>query len=147
MLFGLFYNKKSTPTHAGGVVYREVNGIEEYLLVSSKRFSFIWVLPKGHIENLEAEEETALREVKEESGMKAAIIKKIANAERIRWNFKKQVTAFYLMKFLSVHSENRENRKITWLPLEKAISKLFFTDQKAILKRLQEPNVKKQSSA
>jgi len=138
MLFGSFYKKNTKPTHSGGVLYKEVKGLNEYLLVSAKRFSFIWVLPKGHIEVSETEEETALREVKEESGMKASIIKKIANAERIQWNFKKQITAFYLMKFLAVHSEKSENRKITWLPLEKAIRKLFYSDQKAILKRLKD---------
>ncbi len=135
-LLDLFYKKNTTPTHAGGVVYREVNGVEEYLLVSAKRFSFIWVLPKGHIKNSETEEQAARREVKEESGMNAIIIKKIGNAERIQWNFKKQVVAFYLMKFVSVLYNNHENRKITWLPFKKAISKLFYTNQKNTLKRV-----------
>ena len=136
MLLELFYKKNTPPTHAGGVVYREVNGFKEYLLVTSKRFSFIWVLPKGHLENGETEEETVLREVKEESGMKAAIVRKIGNAKRVKWNFKRQVVAFYLMKFVSVHSKNKENRRVTWLPLDKAVDRLYYKYQRRILESL-----------
>jgi len=132
----LFYKKNTSPTHAGSVMYREVNGTKEYLLVSAKRFRFIWVLPKGHIKKSETEEHAALRELLEESGMNAVIVKKIANAERIKWNFKKQVVAFYLVKYLEILHINKENRKTNWLPLEKAISKLFYRDQKKILKQL-----------
>ena len=34
----------------------------------------IWGLPKGHVEDGETEEETAIREVKEEVGLKSSII-------------------------------------------------------------------------
>jgi 8-oxo-dGTP pyrophosphatase MutT (NUDIX family) len=136
VLFKTFYKKNTPPTHAGGVVFRVVNGVNVYLLVSAKRFSFIWVLPKGHIETSETEERAALREVEEESGIKASIVKKIDNAERIKWNFKRQVIAFYLMKFESVLFKNKENRKILWLPYKKAIGKLFYAHQKKILHQM-----------
>ena len=124
------------PTHAGGIIYREKNGYKEFLLVSAKRFPFIWVLPKGHIERSETEEQAAVREVKEESGMKVSIIRKIGDSQRWRWNFEKQVTAFYLMKYEGIYSKNRENRKIQWLSLRRAIQKLFYSDQKQILKQI-----------
>lgn len=128
-------DKKNTePTHAGGIVFREENGCKTFLLISAKNFSGIWVLPKGHIKRSETEAEAAIREVKEESGMKVSIIEKIGNSERLRWNFKKQIVAFYLMKFEAVHSKNRENRKISWLSREDAIRKLFYSDQKKIMR-------------
>lgn len=141
MFSGIFFKNLSTPTHAGGVVYREVNGLKEYLLVSSKQFPFIWVLPKGHIEYSEKEEDAALREVLEESGIEALLLDKLGDAKRLkwsfkRWSFKKQVVAFYLMKFLSVHSINNEGRKLAWLTLGKAITRLWYSDQKAILRKL-----------
>jgi 8-oxo-dGTP pyrophosphatase MutT (NUDIX family) len=126
----------ANPTHAGGVVYREENGLKEYLLVTAKRFSFMWVLPKGHIEAGESEEKTALREVKEESGMEASICYKIGNSKRLKWNFSVQVVAFYLMKFASVYQINKENREIIWLPREQAIRKLYRRDQKKILQQV-----------
>ena len=54
---------------AGGVVIH--NG--EFLLL--KKFSNEWVLPKGRLENNETKELAAIREVQEESGIKAKIIK------------------------------------------------------------------------
>jgi len=129
-------SSQEKPTHAGGIIYREKNGYKEFLLVSAKRFPFIWVLPKGHIERSETEEQAAVREVKEESGMKVSIIRKIGDSQRWRWNFEKQVTAFYLMKYEGIYSKNRENRKIQWLSLRRAIQKLFYSDQKQILKQI-----------
>lgn len=117
-------------------MFREKNGSKEYLLVSAKNFPFIWVLPKGHIKMSESEEKAALREVKEESGMKVSIVGKIGNAERWRWNFRRQAVAFYLMRFEKVYAKNEENRKVCWLPLEVAVRKLFYRDQKKIMRQL-----------
>ncbi len=130
------FNSKLLPTHAGGVVYRETSGRKEYLVVTARRFSFIWVLPKGHIKRAESDERAALREVKEESGVSASIEHKIGHASRIRWNFKRQVVAFYLMRFKALDVENLENRKIAWLPVDKAIRRLWYSDQKAILRKV-----------
>lgn len=128
--------KNKKPTHAGGVVFREKNGYKEFLLVSARIFPFIWVLPKGHIKRSETETEAAIREVKEESGMKVTVIGKIENAERIKWNFQKQVVAFYLMKFESVYLKNEENRKVRWITIDNAIKKLFYGYQKKIMRKL-----------
>ncbi len=54
-------------THAGGVVWNNDEKDTKYLLVTAKRNPKQWVLPKGHIEPGEALEETAIREVKEET--------------------------------------------------------------------------------
>ena len=40
-----------------------------------------WVLPKGTVESGESHEETALREVKEESGAKAEIVKYVGKSQ------------------------------------------------------------------
>ena len=135
-MFSLLLKKKNKPTHAGGVVFREKNGQKEFLLVSARHFPFIWVLPKGHIEPSETEEKTAIREVKEEAGVRVLIINKIGNAQRFQWNFKKQIVAFYLMKFDGKYAKNKENRKILWKPIDDAIKKLFYSDQKQILRKL-----------
>jgi 8-oxo-dGTP pyrophosphatase MutT (NUDIX family) len=55
-------------THAGGVVCRKNDkGQRTYLLVTAKRDREQWVLPKGHIEPYESAEQTAIREIHEES--------------------------------------------------------------------------------
>lgn len=52
----------------GAILYRKDRNIIRYLLLF-QRGSHTWSFPKGHMELLESEEETALREVMEEVGM------------------------------------------------------------------------------
>ena len=51
---------------------REDNGRRKYLIVYES-FSKCWSLPKGHMEAGETEEETALRELQEETGLTATL--------------------------------------------------------------------------
>lgn len=64
----------SGPTHAGGVVFRRTRGKIEIMLVEAKDDPKQWVLPKGHVELRETLRETAVREVREETGAWARIV-------------------------------------------------------------------------
>jgi len=57
-------NEKS----CGAVVFRRKSGNTEFLLVKNKKGNN-WGFPKGHIEKGESEEDTAIREVLEETGV------------------------------------------------------------------------------
>lgn len=55
----------------GIIPYRETpEGIRYLLILQTNNF---WSLPKGHMEPFESEEETALRELKEETGLSATL--------------------------------------------------------------------------
>lgn len=56
----------------GVLPYRLEDGRREYLIVFES-FSKCWSLPKGHMEAGETEEETALRELQEETGLSATL--------------------------------------------------------------------------
>lgn len=56
----------------GVLPYRLVDGQREFLLVF-ETYSQCWSLPKGHMEAWETEEETALRELWEETGLRAKL--------------------------------------------------------------------------
>ncbi len=56
---------------AGGLVFFDTQ------LLILKRFNGVWLFPKGHIESGETPEMAALREVREESGLAAQIIRKL----------------------------------------------------------------------
>lgn len=56
----------------GVLPYRETEGGREYLIVF-EQFSQCWSLPKGHMEPGESEEQTALRELFEETGLTAEL--------------------------------------------------------------------------
>lgn len=56
----------------GAVVFTKLNGQVKYLLVAN--LEGIYGFPKGHVEEGEAETDTALREVREETGLTVRLI-------------------------------------------------------------------------
>ena len=62
-----------TAVAAGGVIYR-LNGSGIEIVLVARRREQLWALPKGTPEHRETIEETALREVREETGLETAII-------------------------------------------------------------------------
>ena len=101
------------PTHAGGVVYRRKHGRIEIVLVEAKDDPKQWVLPKGRIEPHELPRETAVREVREETGTWARIVDELP---MVTYTVKdKPVTVqFYLMEAL-VHGRQKDAfRKHAW---------------------------------
>ena len=60
---------------AGGVVFRDAEGGIEIVLITTDE-EFRWQLPKGLIDEGETEEQAALREVSEETGVEGRILRK-----------------------------------------------------------------------
>jgi bis(5'-nucleosidyl)-tetraphosphatase len=56
----------------GAVVYRKGDSGLEILLIKHKNGGH-WAFPKGHVEKKETETETALREIREETGLKVKL--------------------------------------------------------------------------
>jgi 8-oxo-dGTP pyrophosphatase MutT (NUDIX family) len=107
------------PTHAGGVVYKMKNDSAWYLLISPKSNRDEWVLPKGHIDPGENEEQAALREVREETGVVARVV---CPVKRVQFTVKGAaiIASFYLMELLSETGAS-EGRRMEWLPLDAAM--------------------------
>ncbi|MCD6119936.1 NUDIX domain-containing protein [bacterium] len=75
---------------AGGVVLREnPEGEPDVLLIKVKRGDgrIEWLLPKGHIENDETEEDAAKREIKEETGIESCELKSHGEIGYISYSF------------------------------------------------------------
>lgn len=123
---------------AGGVVYRKSKG--DWLLVKHGGYHK-WVLPKGLVEKGEDPQETALREVEEEGGVKAKLIAKIPQEVKYfyfqdGYRIGKQVD-FYLMEYQSGEIDNHdwEMEDACWLSYKEAIKKLAFDGEKEALKK------------
>lgn len=109
----------ASPSHAGGVVIRRGAKQVEYLLVSAKGTAAEWVLPKGHVERGECPEETAVREVHEETGTWARILEGLKTVSYVV-NREEVTVRFFLMEALR-EGRSAERRSQVWLPAEKAI--------------------------
>lgn len=130
--------RMSSPTHAGGIVYKNEGNETLYLVISTKdNQQNTWVLPKGHIESGESDGEAALREVQEETGVVAQLMRPIGEVRYIVGTgaAKTHTSAkFYLMRWLFDAPEKRsEGRVLQWLPFEHALRKLTFPEGKRML--------------
>ncbi len=68
---GGLFQKAREEKSCGAVVWRRRDGRREYLL--ARHNGGHWGFPKGHVEGSETEEETARREIWEETGLEAAV--------------------------------------------------------------------------
>ncbi len=122
---------------AGGVVFRKEDGRVEVVLCG-RNVPHLWCLPKGTPDKGESIEETALREVKEETGLEVAVESPLGEIEY--WFAKpgarvhKRVV-FYLMKSLGGSTENHdlEFDRVSWFTAEKAMSTLTYPNEATIL--------------
>ena len=87
----------------GVVIYRKIGKEIEFLSVSAINDGH-WGFPKGHVEKDENEQQTAIREVKEETGLKVILIDGFRESvdyliknEKIQEEITKQVV-FFLAK-------------------------------------------------
>ena len=120
------------PTHAGGVVFRERSPEREYLLTEASKDPGTWVLPKGHIEPGEDAPRCAIREVREETGVWARILREL---EVIEYTVegKKVRVRFYLMEGVEEGRPEDRDRRHVWLPLAEALDKVTHPENREVL--------------
>ena len=125
------------PTHAGGIVYRKDGDGTLFLIVSSLSVKDKWVFPKGHIDKGEKPTSAAMREVLEESGVRAKVVKK-AGITNYTKKGKKYCAVYFIMKFVDVNGEGSENREVLWLTKDEALEKLGAARSARLLRRFSE---------
>lgn len=108
----------------GVVVFRTVNGKREYLCLL-QNLSCTYSVPKGHIEAFESEEECALRELFEETGIKAELINgfkaEINYTFRTRSGEKHKTVVLFLAEYNGeLDIDHNEIISYQWLDTEKA---------------------------
>jgi 8-oxo-dGTP pyrophosphatase MutT (NUDIX family) len=134
-------------TSAGGLVLdRRGPGANGALIGRlDRRGRLLWSLPKGHVERGETEEDTAVREVMEETGIRGAVVGKlgtidfwfVADGRRIH----KTVHHFLLVATdpddgLELSDEDVEVSEVAWVPLGEVASRLAYADERRLLERV-----------
>jgi 8-oxo-dGTP pyrophosphatase MutT (NUDIX family) len=123
-------------THAGGIVFRYDGDEPRYLVITAKKNPQHWVLPKGHIDPGETLAEAALREVLEETGVKARIMKPLG-VSRIQTTQATILILFYLMEYLGEIGKE-ENRQKLWCSYEEGSGLLSFHNARNLLTKAHE---------
>lgn len=128
-------------TSAGGIVYRLGRKGPEVALVSVKGGK-VWTLPKGAVNKGEKLEETALREVAEETGLHARLLEGLG--EITYWYYLpeeqarcKKTVHFYLMEYASgsTSGHDREVDDAAWFPMTQAIEVVTYKGDREMLEK------------
>jgi 8-oxo-dGTP diphosphatase len=135
-----------TQRSAGGVVFRRQASRVEVALISVGERNR-WQLPKGLIDSGESPEVTAVREVREETGVDAELLGPIDHVEywyfatergeRVRFH---KLVDFYLLRYTSgdVRDHDREVNEARWMEIGEAQQALAFKSERQIVARAAE---------
>ena len=134
--------KQGIATSAGGIVIRFVAGSPELVVGRRRRErdSVTWTLPKGTPNPGESTEETALREVTEETGLAVAIVRPF---DSIRYAFVQGRTRIHktVHYFLMVPTggdlarHDHEFDEVRWVAFDDASTLLTFETERALVAR------------
>jgi 8-oxo-dGTP pyrophosphatase MutT (NUDIX family) len=137
--------RNATATSAGGVVIRYLDGIPELVVGSRRREpdGLTWTLPKGTPHAGETIEQTALREVAEETGLQVRITSPF---ESIEYWFVQRGTRihktvhYFLMEPVGgdLARHDHEFDQVRWLAMADAPGLLTFETERALVARAAE---------
>lgn len=126
-------------TSAGGLVVDPTRQWAVLIGRIDRRGALVWSLPKGHIEEGETAEETAVREVKEETGIDARVRGPLGTidywfvAERKRIH--KTVHHFVLTATGGeLSDEDVEVTEVAWVPLSELNKTLIYADERKLVR-------------
>ncbi|ASR38798.1 NUDIX hydrolase [Prauserella marina] len=130
-------------TSAGGLVVDPERQNAVLIGRLDRQGKLLWSLPKGHIEDGETTEQTAMREVKEETGITAHVLQPLGTidywfvAERRRVH--KTVHHFVLeASGGELSDEDVEVTEVAWVPLSELERKLAYADERKLVRKARE---------
>lgn len=129
------FSKAPVDRASGGYVTSVVDGVLRVLVVHRPRFDD-WSLPKGHVDDGETWEETALREVSEETGLDAVIT---GNPVPISYMIgdEPKIVVFFPMEPVGDSTigdgDPNEVDDVAWWTLERARVDLTYIDERRVI--------------
>jgi 8-oxo-dGTP pyrophosphatase MutT (NUDIX family) len=122
---------------SGGAVISTRNGVPHVALIAT-RGKTRWGLPKGAVSEGETSEQAALREVLEETGLHAEIIKPLDTIEyffRAGETLIRKRVDFYLMRYVGgeLAPQLSEVDDVEWVEISEAIQRASFDSERKLL--------------
>jgi 8-oxo-dGTP pyrophosphatase MutT (NUDIX family) len=114
-------NNKGEIRAAGGIVTHVRGGVVLILMVYRQQFED-WSLPKGKVKRGELDEDTALREVLEETGLHCKLGEEVGSMHYLDRRCRVKVARYWLME-PAQESDLRFDNEVDagrWLPLQQA---------------------------
>ncbi|MBZ4422540.1 NUDIX hydrolase [Myxococcus sp. RHSTA-1-4] len=127
---------------AGGVVIRESAGTWEVAVIRPHGRP-LWALPKGHVDPGESPEQTASREVHEETGLTATLIAPLGEIRYV-YQFRGQRifkrVHFFLFRYQEgvlgpLPGPRVEVDEVRWVPMTQLVPMLGYKGEKAVASR------------
>jgi 8-oxo-dGTP pyrophosphatase MutT (NUDIX family) len=130
---------------AGGVLVRRLRGgwVVAAIRPAGKEAG-VWALPKGNLAPGEDPRETALREVKEETGANGRLVEKLGDVRYVyTWKGERifKVVSFFLLRYTSGRlgelppATAHEVDEVRWLPLQEAPRLLAYGGERKMVER------------
>jgi 8-oxo-dGTP pyrophosphatase MutT (NUDIX family) len=132
---------------AGGLV---VDGLDRDIQMAAvigrvdRRGRILWSLPKGHIEVGERAEETAVREITEETGIRGDVLAALGSIEywfRAEAHMVHKTVRHYLLRFREgelTAANDHEVAHVAWVPIDELSSSLAHADERRLAKEAAE---------
>lgn len=118
---------------AGGVVWRDGEGGSEVLVVHRPKYDD-WTLPKGKADPGESDEDCALREVEEETGLRCELGDHLADIGYVDREGRPKIVRFWAMRPLAGRFvAGPEVDEVRWLSPDAALALLTYQRDAPVL--------------
>lgn len=133
---------------SGAIIFKEVAGKRQYLLLAypgmTDKEKIYWGFPKGHVDAGESDEETARREIGEETGLSQySFVEGFKEKENYLFKREGELVNKTSVYFLARTSQDEvkistEHLGFEWLPLKEALKRLTFKNAKQLLQKAED---------
>jgi 8-oxo-dGTP pyrophosphatase MutT (NUDIX family) len=121
---------------AGGAVVREGEDGPEVVIVHRPKYDD-WTLPKGKAEHGESDEDCALREVEEETGLRCELLEELESSSYSDASGRPKLARYWLMRPLGGSLRpTREVDDACWVPLAEAEEQLTYDRDVRVLRSI-----------